>query len=92
MSLQHLHTLFLKYFYKVKVKQSLYRPVTGPEGSRRWRLPGFKTIGTLSWQRQPYAPTAFTPQEIFLVLISVSYGLEHRAIVQLKGYVHEKFQ
>jgi hypothetical protein len=26
---------------KVKVKQSLYRPLTGPEGSRRLRLPDF---------------------------------------------------
>jgi hypothetical protein len=40
---------------------------TGPVGSRRLRLPDFKTIGTLRWQGcQPY-----TPQEIFLVLISV---------------------
>jgi len=29
-----------------KVKQSLYRPVTGPEGSRRFRLPDFKKICT----------------------------------------------
>jgi hypothetical protein len=31
---------------KVKVKQSLYRPITGPDGSRRLRLPEFQTIGT----------------------------------------------
>jgi len=32
---------------KVKeVKQSLFRPITGPEGSRRFRLPDFETIGT----------------------------------------------
>jgi hypothetical protein len=35
---------------------------TGPEGSRRMRLPDFKTFGT---------PVAFTFQEIPLVLISV---------------------
>jgi hypothetical protein len=36
--------------------------LTGPEGSRRLRLPDFKTIGTWRWQGcQPYAPTAFTP-------------------------------
>jgi len=29
-----------------KTKQSHYRPGTGPEGSRRLRLPDFKTIGT----------------------------------------------
>jgi hypothetical protein len=31
---------------KVKVKQSLYRPITGIEGSRSLRLPDFMTIGT----------------------------------------------
>jgi hypothetical protein len=31
---------------KVKVKQSHYRPWTGPEVSRRLRLPDFKIIGT----------------------------------------------
>jgi hypothetical protein len=30
----------------VKVKQSLYRPNTGPEGPRRFRLPDCKAIGT----------------------------------------------
>jgi hypothetical protein len=45
---------------------------TGPEESRRLRLPDFKTIGTWRWYGcQPYALTAFIPQEIFLVLISV---------------------
>jgi hypothetical protein len=28
-----------------KVKQSVYWPITGPEGFRRLRLPDFKTIG-----------------------------------------------
>jgi hypothetical protein len=43
---------------------------TGPEGSRRLRLPDCKTIGTWNWYGcQPYAPAAFTSQEIFLVLV-----------------------
>jgi hypothetical protein len=45
---------------------------TGPEGSVRLRLPDIKTVGT--WRRQgfhSYALAAFTPKEIFLVLISV---------------------
>ena len=34
---------------------------TGPEVSRRLRLPDFKTIGTWKWYScQPYAPAAFT--------------------------------
>jgi hypothetical protein len=36
----------------------------GPEGSRRLRLPDFKTIGTTGWKGcQPYAPAAFTPRK-----------------------------
>jgi hypothetical protein len=35
---------------------------TGPEGSRRMRLPDFVTVGTWRWFGcQPYAPAAFTP-------------------------------
>jgi len=31
---------------KVKVKQSLYRHIEDPEGSRRLRLPDFETVDT----------------------------------------------
>jgi hypothetical protein len=31
---------------KAKVKQSLYRHIAGPEGSRRLRLPDFETNDT----------------------------------------------
>ena len=56
----------------VPVNAISLQPWTSPEVSRRLRLPDFKTIGTLRWEGcQPYAPAAFTPQEIFLVLISV---------------------
>ena len=30
----------------IKVKQSLYRPIRDPEGSRRLRLPDFETKDT----------------------------------------------
>jgi hypothetical protein len=42
---------------------------TGPEGSSKLRLPDFKTDDTKRWQScQPYAPAAFSLQEITLVL------------------------
>jgi len=39
---------------------------TGPEGSRRLRLPDFKTVGTWRWQGcQSYTPAAFTPRKYY---------------------------
>ena len=61
------------------------------------RVPG--SLGSqISWQRhkmvvgcQPYAPAAFTPQEIFLLLISFGGSLDPRAIVRSERfYVSEK--
>jgi len=52
------------YYYKVKVKrkQSLYTPITGPEGSRRIRPPDFETIGTWKCEDcRSYAPASFNP-------------------------------
>jgi hypothetical protein len=45
---------------------------TGLESTMRLKLPDFETIGTgRLYGCQPYAPTVFTHQEIFLVLIYV---------------------
>ena len=60
-----------KFGLEVKGK-AIPHVLTGREGSRRLRLPDFKTIGTWRWLGcQPYTPAAFTSLEIFLVLISV---------------------
>jgi hypothetical protein len=58
---------------KGKGKAILIHAWTGPEGFRSLRLPDFKKINAWRWQScQPYSPTAFTCQEIFLVLITES--------------------
>jgi hypothetical protein len=54
------HVIYINVIGKAIPLQAL----TGPEGSRRLRLPDFKTISTWRWQGcQPYAPAAFIPRK-----------------------------
>jgi hypothetical protein len=71
-----LATTQLIMFMEDKGKTIPLQSWTSSEGSRRWRLPDFMTIGTLRWKGcNNYAPAVFTPppppQEMFLVRIFV---------------------
>jgi hypothetical protein len=58
----HIGYCYISYVYKKIPLQAL----TGPEGSRRLRLPDFKTIGTWRWQGcQPYAPAISTSRKYY---------------------------
>ena len=56
---------------KAKVKQSHYRPDTGPEGARKLRFPDFVTTAQDGGRLSALRTGRLYLQEMLLVLISV---------------------
>jgi len=68
-------------------------PITDPEGSRRLRLPDFKTAGTWRWQGcQPYVPAALKPRKYSWYSFLLEAESTPRAQCRRKDYVNEKSQ
>jgi hypothetical protein len=66
---------------------------SGPEGSRRLRLPDFKTIGTwMWWGYQPYTPATFTPRKYSWYSFLLKAESTPEPQCGRKDYINKKFQ
>ena len=71
--------------WNIKVHQSRYRPEVS-RGFQEVKVPRLYYKGPGLWVGcQPYAPDAFYPQELHLVLIYIRGWVDPRAIVQSEG-------
>jgi len=68
---------------KKKATQSLWRPITGPEGSRRFRLPDFQTFSR--WRLSALRTDRLHRQQIPLVLTSATGWVDPRATMRPEG-------
>ena len=84
---------YSKHFFHGRCKAIPLQAWTGQEGSRRLRLPDFKTIGTWRWQDyQPYAPATFTPRKYSWYSFLLEAESTPWPKCGQKDYINEKFK
>jgi len=82
---------YSQFHYNIKGKAVPLLAWSGPEGSRKLRLPDFVTTAQDGGRLSALRTGRFYSQKILLVLISVRGWVDPRAIVRSEGiYVNEK--